>query len=120
MGERVPLGRIIIRDPDASPDDLTRHPGYSAEELFRKYQDNTGSSALATGRNYCKPIKNVICINGMNGIVVGLKRESNHGAEDSEEEKEEEVMNKRRKQEEEKHALKQQNLATIEARYLSK
>merc|ERR1712203_1155387 len=77
--ERVPLGRVIAPgDGTAAVSDLTRSRGPTAEDLFLKHQEHSGRNALATGKNYCKPRRNTICVRVMNGIVVGDKRESNH------------------------------------------
>merc|ERR1712050_31903 len=116
-----PLGRVIIPgDPAQFAGDLTRDRGRSVDELFRATQEQAGKSVLAEGKNYCKPMKNVICVQGMNGIIVGNKRESNHVASDSEEEKEEEIRLKRRRQEEEKATVREAHLATIEAKYCAR
>merc|ERR1712217_892739 len=87
---------------------------------FQATQTEVGKSVLAEGKNYCKPMKNMICVQGMNGIIVGNKRESNHVAEDSEDEREEEIRLKRRREEEEKATLREAHLATIEAKYCAR
>merc|ERR1712228_677823 len=119
--EHVSLGRVIVAgDSSAASSDLTRHRGPSPDEMFKKHQEQAGRNVLATDKDYCKPMKNLICIQGMNGIVVGNKREANHVAENSDDEKEEELRIKRLREDEEKKNRKEERLAEIESRYCAK
>merc|ERR1712176_922931 len=91
--------------------------GATVDDMFKKHHESSSATVFATGKNYCKPMKNLICIRGMNGIVVGGKREANHLAEDSDDEEmlEEEARIKRLRQEKEDEIKRHQQ--EIEARY---
>eukprot|EP00401_Gymnodinium_catenatum_P015745 CAMPEP_0117517614 /NCGR_PEP_ID=MMETSP0784-20121206/31704_1 /TAXON_ID=39447 /ORGANISM="" /LENGTH=496 /DNA_ID=CAMNT_0005313503 /DNA_START=47 /DNA_END=1537 /DNA_ORIENTATION=- len=117
--EYVSMGRLIVPDgSSSSSSDLTRSRGKSAQELFEKYNEHQRDSAVARGKDYCKPTVQTVCVGGVRFLAGEKRGRSDRTAERDTDVLEEEEARARRQQQ--ARAEKQAKLAAIESKYCAK
>jgi len=98
--QEVSIGMIIIPSKEATHD-LTRSRGRSNQELLERYGEQAKGSALATGKNYCKPTPGSTRIAGQLCVPV-REREKDKDVEPDEEEAERDAKRRREAREQER------------------